>query len=33
VMRAAEVIAGVPHPADELPTEEMLAAPRLPAPE
>ena len=25
VMRAAEVIAGVPHPADELPTEEMLA--------
>jgi len=32
VMRAAEVIAGVPHPADELPTEEMLASPR-PAPE
>ena len=31
VMRAAEVIAGVPHPADELPTEEMLASPR-PAP-
>jgi hypothetical protein len=31
-MRAAEVIAGVPHPADELPTEEMLASPR-PAPE
>jgi uncharacterized membrane protein YgaE (UPF0421/DUF939 family) len=28
VMRAAEVIAGVPHPADELPTEEMLASPR-----
>jgi uncharacterized membrane protein YgaE (UPF0421/DUF939 family) len=28
VMRAAEVIAGVPHPADELPTEEMLATPR-----
>jgi hypothetical protein len=27
-MRAAEVIAGVPHPADELPTEEMLATPR-----
>jgi hypothetical protein len=26
------VIAGVPHPADELPTEEMLASPR-PAPE
>jgi uncharacterized membrane protein YgaE (UPF0421/DUF939 family) len=32
VMRAAEVIAGVPHPADELQTEEMLASPR-PAPE
>jgi uncharacterized membrane protein YgaE (UPF0421/DUF939 family) len=28
VMRAAEVIAGVPHPADELPTEELLATPR-----
>jgi uncharacterized membrane protein YgaE (UPF0421/DUF939 family) len=28
VMRGAEVIAGVPHPADELPTEEMLATPR-----
>jgi hypothetical protein len=31
VMRAAEVVAGAPQPADELPTEEMLAAPRLPA--
>jgi uncharacterized membrane protein YgaE (UPF0421/DUF939 family) len=28
VMRAAEVIVGVPHPSDELPTEEMLASPR-----
>jgi hypothetical protein len=28
VMRAAEVVAGAPQPADELPTEEMLAAPR-----
>jgi uncharacterized membrane protein YgaE (UPF0421/DUF939 family) len=28
VMRAAEVIVGVPHPADELQTEEMLASPR-----
>ncbi len=27
VMRAAEVIAGAPQPADELPTEEMLASP------
>jgi uncharacterized membrane protein YgaE (UPF0421/DUF939 family) len=27
VMRAAEVIAGTVHPVDELPTEEMLAAP------
>jgi uncharacterized alpha-E superfamily protein len=28
VMRAAEVVAGAPQPADELPTEEMLAGPR-----
>jgi uncharacterized membrane protein YgaE (UPF0421/DUF939 family) len=27
VMRAAEVVAGAPQPADELPTEEMLAGP------
>jgi hypothetical protein len=33
VMRAAEVVAGAPQPADELPTEEMLAAPRTPTPE
>jgi uncharacterized membrane protein YgaE (UPF0421/DUF939 family) len=33
VMRGAEVIAGAPHPADEMPTEEMLATPRQPAPE
>jgi uncharacterized membrane protein YgaE (UPF0421/DUF939 family) len=33
VMRAAEVVAGAPQPADELPTEEMLAAPRVPAEE
>jgi uncharacterized membrane protein YgaE (UPF0421/DUF939 family) len=33
VMRAAEVVAGAPQPADELPTEEMLAAPRVPADE
>jgi uncharacterized membrane protein YgaE (UPF0421/DUF939 family) len=28
VMRAAELVAGAPQPADELPTEEMLATPR-----
>ena len=33
VMRAAEVVAGAAQPADELPTEEMLAAPQAPAPE
>jgi hypothetical protein len=33
VMRAAEVVAGAPQPADELPTEEMLAAPRVVADE
>jgi uncharacterized membrane protein YgaE (UPF0421/DUF939 family) len=33
VMRAAEVVAGAAQPADELPTEEMLAAPRIPAEE
>ena len=30
VMRAAELVAGAPQPADELPTEEMLAAPSGP---
>jgi uncharacterized membrane protein YgaE (UPF0421/DUF939 family) len=33
VMRASELVAGAPQPADELPTEEMLAAPRVPADE
>jgi hypothetical protein len=28
IMRAAELVAGAPQPADELPTEEMLATPR-----
>jgi uncharacterized membrane protein YgaE (UPF0421/DUF939 family) len=33
VMRAAEVVAGAAQPADELPTEEMLAVPRATEPE